>query len=332
MKRFDYPSLRRATSNSLLKAEYDHKRLVLIHSGAHLLLTVLIAAIVFLLDRRIDGTGGLGGLGQRSVLTTTKTILQLVQLFVLLFWAMGYLSTTLEFSRDEDPDPDSLLAGFRTWGPIIRLTAAMSILFGGLLFIAIEAGTFVFMLTPWAAPLVQVSAEYFATVEALDLQALEALLTPVLEQLQFPISCTCGLVFLALAVPAFYRFRLAPMCLMDHPGKGAFASLAQSAKLMRGNYGAMIRLDLHFWWYHGLYLLIFLVGNYGADAAEYFSLPVPADTAQLILTLVCAVCMLALFWWRKNEVSVAYAHAFDILHAPPKETPRPAPKNQPWNY
>lgn len=332
MKRFDYPSLRRGTADALRMAEYDHKRLVLIHSAAHLLLTVLIAAITFFLDRQIEGTGGLGGLGQRSVLTTAKAFLQLAQAFVLLFWAMGYLSTTLEYSRNEDPDLNSLLEGFRTWGPVIRLTAVMSLLFGGLLFIAIEAGTFVFILTPWAAPLLKVSTEFFATAESMDLQALEVLLTPVLEQLQFPLSCTCGVVFLALVAPAFYRFRLAPTCLMDHPGKGAFGSLAQSAKLMRGNYAAMIRLDLRFWWFHGLYLLLLLVGNFGAAAAEYVSLPVPADTAQLILTLVCAVCMLLLFWWRKNEVSVAYARAYEILLSPPKEAPRTVPKNQPWNY
>ena len=101
---------------------------------------------------------------------------------------------------------------------------------------------------------------------------------------------------------------------------------------MRGSYGAMLRLDLHFWWYHGLHLLVLLLGSAGIFIPfAGIQLPIPSDVVPVITAALFALFSLALAWWKKNPVRLAYVHAYEILQDPPAE-PEPEPGNQPWTY
>ena len=51
----------------------------------------------------------------------------------------------------------------------------------------------------------------------------------------------------------------------------------------------------------------------------------------MITAALFALFSLALAWWKKNPVRVAYVHAYEILQDPPAE-PEPEPGNQPWTY
>lgn len=314
MKKFDYNTLKNAAAHSLTGNDWDPKRLVLIYTGASLALSLIIAVVDYLLEMQIDSAGGLSGLDKRTLLTTIQTVLRLVQTVALPFWSMGYVYTTLQWARREEATPGTLLQGFRKWGPVLRLNLLTAILFGGILFFSMYVGTFLFCLTPWAEPLIQIMLENLDAATAAELAAFEEALYAAAEQVELPLMCVAGLVFLVAAAPFFYRFRLAKLCLMDNPGAGAMKALGTSGRLMRGNYGAMIRLDLHFWWFHGLNLLVGLL-CYGGTIASYagIALPVSREAAYFICVGLYTVCQLGLDWWRRNEVSVTYVHVYETL-------------------
>ena len=333
MEKLNYKQLRTDARAAVAGFGNTAVKLIAIHAGFSIGANFLLALINYLLEMGIAQTGGLSGIGTRAILETVQQVLQTTLTLALPFWAMGYTFAALQMARGKSADSVNLLTGFRHLGSVLRTNILRYVIYFALMMLGAQIACYIFMLTPAARALMAVMEEMLATMESSETLDYVALLNnEAYMQAMLPAMPYMLVGALLPLIPFLYRLRMMDFALMDDPRKGAFHAFAQSMRMTRKNCLAIFKLDLHFWWYHGLYLLIFLVGNYGADAAAYFSLPVPADTAQLILTLVCAVCMLALFWWRKNEVSVAYAHAFDILHAPPKETPRPAPKNQPWNY
>jgi uncharacterized membrane protein len=333
MTRFDHRTLQDDARHTLRSARHSPKRLIFIHAGIHCLVTVLVALLVFFLNKQIAKTGGLGGLGQRSLLTTVRTVLQLAQMVFLPFWSMGYVSTSIDLARDHSPEPDMLLDGLRKWGVTLRLTLLHILFFGGLLFFSAQAASFLFCMTPWAAPLVEFVQKYGAVSNITNIGAMEEAFYAVAEQIQVPLMSITALVFAIAAIPFAYRFRLSQLQLMDDPGAGAMRALTGSHKLMKGSYRAMIRLDLHFWWYHLGYLLIYLLGNISPICALLgISLPFATDLFILCTTLISAAALFLLSLWKKNEVSVTYVNAYDILQEPPKEAPRPIPGFQPWNY
>lgn len=139
MTHFDHRTLQDDARHTLRSARRSPKRLIFIHAGIHCLVTVLVALLVFFLNKQIAKTGGLGGLGQRSLLTTVRTVLQLAQMVFLPFWSMGYVSTSIDLARDHSPEPDMLLDGLRKWGVTLRLTLLHILFFGGLLFFSAQA-------------------------------------------------------------------------------------------------------------------------------------------------------------------------------------------------
>ena len=64
--------LKSAANESILRANCDPKRLVAFHTAVALVLSLLALAIDFLLEQKIGNTGGLSGVGTRSVLKTVQ--------------------------------------------------------------------------------------------------------------------------------------------------------------------------------------------------------------------------------------------------------------------
>jgi hypothetical protein len=333
MKRFDYPALNSASRQSLSKAPQSPRHTVLLHSGATLLLALVLSLIAFLLDRQIGESGGLGGTDRRILLTTVQTVLRFLYIALLPFWSIGYTFYSLQLSQQEPARNDSLWAGFRLFNPVLRLNFLSCILIGGVLFFGYQTGYFLFCTTPQALPLLKVAAQMAETSDPNALLALEPAFTAALNEVLLPLLCFVVPVCLLFAAPIFYRFRLAGLYLMEYPEEGALRALLCSANLMRGNYLAMIRLDLYYWWYHGLRLLFLLIGCSGFIVPlTGISLPLPADVLQLLCTTVYVLGSLAIAWWHKPGVNLAYTHAYLILQDPPREECGSVPIRQPWNY
>ncbi len=315
--KFDHHALKGATKTSLAGSAFDHRRLVLIHTGAVCLANILIALLVFCLNREIENTSGIGGVDRRNLLSTITAVAQLAQIVFFLFWGFGYTSAAMDLARDHRPEQGVLLDGFRHFGPILRLTFLKGLLMGGVLFFSIQVASFFFCMTPWAAPLVEFTETY---LEATDYAAMEEALLAVIEQIRLPMMSFTAVAFVVLAIVVLCRFRFADLILMENPSVGAFKAITGSARLLRRRCGALLRLDLHFWWYHLPYLLLMLLGNLNTLSA-FFGFPVPFDPelTPLICTVAAAVGLFLLSIWRKNPVRLTYVNAYDLLLESPPE-------------
>ena len=327
--RFDNRALTNEARSSLAGTSYDHRRTVLIHAGAACLANVLVALLAFWMDRQIGTTGGIGGADRRALLTTVKTTAQVLLFFFLLFWSFSYTSISIDLARENMPEKDCLLDGFRNIKSILRLTLLKGFLIGGILFFSIQAASFLFCMTPWAKPLIGFTELYLGST---DYQAMEEALMAVIEEVRLPMMILTCVAFVGLGIPILYRFRLADLVLMEDPSVGALRALTGSARLLRHRCGALLRLDLHFWWYHLPWLLCFLLGNV-TFFSYLFGIPLPFDEeiVSLVSVVASSLGIFLLSVWKKNLVRLTYVNAFDLLQKP-RRSPTPQPGRQPWKY
>lgn len=318
MQRFDIPLLRDKTRESLSNATWDPKKLIFIHTGASLLLSLLLSLADYFLSREIGSTGGLGGMDRRNVLTTVQMVLLLAYTAALPFWTFGYVGTTLSLARREEVSPSSLLDGFRCWGAVLRLTMLEMTLVLMVGLVSVQVGSLLFYMTPWARPVLEQIVQQ-TPPPGEGPASLETMMLITENAPMLPLLLFVGLTALALGAPVYYRFRLARLFLMDDPGLGALRALIESFRRMRGNYGAMFRLDLHFWWFHVLNLLT-VVLSFGDVLLAEAGVTLNWAPAPLVFSLAGSLCQIGLYWWRYNEVHVTYVHAFDELGQPPLYT------------
>lgn len=307
----DHSQLRSGANRSLEQADRPD-RVILLHTGIVLLLSLLLTLADHLLDQQIGTTGGLSGMGLRSFLETVQSILRLTQTLILPFWQIGYTSYTLRVARGQSAGPSDLLEGFRRFGPVLRLKILIAGMTFLLIFVSAYVGSFLFMMTPWATPLMQEMEDLVGSTT--DTQAILESFTTLASDAMIPSLIIFFLCFLAGGIFLFFRFRLAELWLMDHPGSGALASLRNSKKLMRGNWKAMFRVDLGFWWFYLLDLLVSAL-CYGDVILDALGVEMAMDAfgGYLLFFCIYLLAQLALYWWKRNEVSVTYAHAYVAL-------------------
>ena len=106
----DRQGLKRLAAERLGKAP-QAKRIVLIWAGVSALASLLVSFISFLLDARIEDTGGLAGIGLRSFLETAQTLLSLANMLLAPFWSLGYIACVLGFAQEQETHSRSLLEG-----------------------------------------------------------------------------------------------------------------------------------------------------------------------------------------------------------------------------
>lgn len=328
MALFDRRAVKSAAGDSLASAPKDPKRLILIHTGATLLLAIVLTFLDYLLEQKIGTTGGLAGIGTRSVLTTVQSVLRYAQILVLPVWNCGYLYACLQLSRREAADEHSLLSGFRRFGPIFRLTLLQAAIYLFIGFVCVYISASVFVMTPWAQELMTTLEPMMETGEISQ----EALLA-AMESVYLPLILIFLAIFLLVSLPIYYRLRMANFSIMDGQRKGAFAAILDSFRLTRHNCIALLKLDFSFWWFYVLDLLVSLL-CYGDMILTAFGVDLPwsADASYFIFLFVYAAGQLLLYSWKKNEVTVTYAHVYNTLKPTALDTPAPQPTNPPWQY
>ena len=309
----------RANAHSSLRRARKPERVILLHTGVVLLISLLLTGVDYMLDQQIGTTGGLSGMGTRSILVTIQSLLRLTQAVVLPFWQIGYTFYSLRVARGQSSGISDLIEGFRRFGPILRLKALMACMAFLLMLVSAYASSFLFMMTPWAVPIMQ-KMESLSTTIMNEQALLEAFATTVQDSI-VPIMILFCLCFLAGGIFLFFRFRLAELWLMDHPEGGALKALRASKDLMRGNWKAMFRIDLTFWWFYLLDLLVSML-CYGDVILDALGMEMTTDAFGTYLLFFCLYvwAQLALYWWKRNEVAVTYAHAYlSLLPEEPTE-------------
>lgn len=299
----DRKGLKAAAAEALASASYDPKKLIVMHTAASVVVALALSLMDHMLQNQIGGTGGLSGVGHRAVLETAQTVLMVAQFVAAMFWQIGYIFVALRISRRQEIGPESLLEGFRQFGPVLRLRLSLGFLYTGMGILCMYAASTLFSLTPWAAPMME--AVEVGTEEAM-LQAVEACAVPLMGIML--------LVMLVVMVPYTYRLRMTDFALMDNPRQGAMMAIRKSRFMMRGNRMDLFKMDLSFWWFYGLETLISMVA-YGDLLLPMFGVELPwSETVSFYVFLIlCYAGQLALYWWKGNEVQVTYAKCYEAL-------------------
>ena len=287
---------------------FDSKKLALIFTGAAVALSLVMTLINFLLSRQIEGTGGLSGLG-------TRTILSAIQMFVLIggtlvtpFWNLGYIQASLDTARDGSATPKTLLEGFRLFLPAVRLFLLQGALLTVVFVVAVQAGTMLFMLTPASAVAMELIEQLLAGGEA---AFADPAIAGQMVSIFWPMYLMIGIVLLAALLPVLYRLRLVEYYLVDGLER-ALQNMVLSNTRMRGNCLWMFRLDVSFLWFYLLQGLAVVLA-YG----DYFF--GGSDVAYWIFYILSALAQLAVGWAFLPRVQTAYALAYEEISAPDKD-------------
>lgn len=330
MTSFDYSRLRAEADRALHGAAISPRKLIAIHSGVTIGLGLLLSVLSYLLEQGIAGTGGLSGIGTRTILETCQMVLQLANTILLPFWAIGYIRVVLQWTAWERTDTSVLLQGFRNWGPVLRLQILQGALYILLMITGAQLASMAFLMTPAAKDVYAQMESLLASVitDPNVLMESEAYLSACMAMAPYIVA---GAVL--FVVPAAYRLRFADYILMDMPQVGALRAMLVSWHLTRRRCFALLKLDLHFWWFYLAQGLIAVLG-YGDLLLPMVGveLTINADAAMFGFYIAALLCEFALFVWQKNRVFTVYGLAYRQLTAPREEKPETQPENVPWNY
>ena len=297
MKLDNRRGLKAAARAAMAAADYSPRKLILIHTGITVLASLLLYLVTGYMQAQIEQTGGLGGAPIRVMLSTAVSVLQMLFNLVLPFWQIGFLYAAMQIVRGKSAGPDSLKEGFRQAWSVLKTQLLLSLFACGLIFACYYAAYTIYLMTPLSKDLM--TAMMGTDVDAM-MAAMEEALLPI-GLLMLPPLLVVGLWF-------SYRIRLVDYVLMDAPGVGAMAVIRRSWKLMKGNFGKLLKLDLSFWWLYALEILLMLVAY--ADMLLPLigiELPWPELVQTYAPLVVYQLLILLLYWWRGSQVQLTYA-------------------------
>ena len=306
----------REFSAQRLENAREEKKIVLIYTAIILAATALVTIINYCLDLRIDQMVGLGGLGVRSMLSTVQTLLPAAQALFLMCLDLGYLSTMLRVARGQYASPNGLRLGFDRFWVLLRCNLLRGLIYVGIGMASAYAAVMLYLFSPFSAsamalltPMVSAAAAAGETAILLDDAAYVQLMSAMA-----PAMILCGVLFLALAAPFFYRYRMADYILIDRPGTGAMAALRESRMMMKGHRLQLLRLDLSMWWFY-VALAVSSVVCYGdlLLPALGISLLVSGTAAYFVFFAAYLAATFAVYYFLRNRVEVTYALAYDSL-------------------
>ena len=269
---YDIPGIRAQAASQVQEHRASTRKLVLIYCGVLALVSLGGNILTVLLDSGMGSTGGLDGIGMRSVLQSVQRMLYYITAFFGPFWGAGFVYAMLQLVRGRSPRPVDLTEGFRRFGRILMATVYQALVLIGLA-----------LLLPTVA-----SMTIFAAVE--DPLVLTALIL--------------GL-FLGVAVCVLYSFRMATYLMMERK-IGGVAALQLSRLMMRGRKRQFLKLDLSYWWYYVLSMLVTVVA-YLDVFMQQLEIPLPmGETEMFFVTLVIYLILNTLLsLWKKCEVDAA---------------------------
>lgn len=326
----DRSAIHQTAEHSLANAKGDPKKILLIYLTIITGLSLAVAGVSILLSNRIADTGGLGNMGLRSVLSTAKSVLPLVQSVILLGLEMGYYTMALNITRGEPISNDTLFGGFRRFFPLLRAQILLSFLYLGLGLLAVYPGAYIFLMLPISegfyevlTPIMESASQLTGTV-TID----EASMIAVSEAME-PALWIMGGLFLLLFIPTSYRYRMVTFRLIDQSRPGALRAMRESRAMMHRNRFALFRLDLSLWWFYALQGLT--VALWYADTLLPMlgiTLPWSESVSYFVFLCLSLLVQFVVYYLFMNRVSVTYATAYGVLL--PKEQPKEPTPAKAW--
>lgn len=291
-----------------------HRKLALLWAGAAAAAGLLSSLFSFLLSTQIADTGGLDGMGLRSILSTAQSALALFTSIALPFWSMGHTAAALEMSRTRQAHPTALLEGFRRFGPVLRFLLLQGILYLLLALLCINLSSILVSLTPLAVPLMELMLPVMESAGTTGNYQLDQATLDAITAAMVPVMIFLTALYLALCIPVFYRLRMAQLRLMDEPGCGALYAMVSSTRMMRHNCLQLFLLDLRFWWFYLAEAAIMAL-CYGDVLLPLLgiTLPMNQDAAYFLFYFAAMIAQVGLYAFAKNRLSVTYARFYESL-------------------
>ena len=314
-------AIRNTAAENLAATPGNPNNTALIYAGGTAALSLLTTIVTELVGLQIDGTGGLGNMGLRSILATVQYILPLVQSVIVLCAGFGYSAAVLRMARRQETSPGTLLDGFRYFGPLVR-----SVLLRSVIYIALGIGTMylaaqIFVMTPLSGDFWEIMMPVVSSTTVLDSSIVldDATLTAA-SSAMLPMIPIFLVLFLAVATPIFYQYRMTSYALLDDPRKGAIAAMRASSAMMKGSRFKLFKLDLGFWWFYGLELLIGLLA-YGDMLLPMVgvSFPWSGTVSYYLFYVVSLALQVGLYYLFLNRVHVTYATVYEGLKPEPQQ-------------
>ncbi len=329
-------SVKAAAAATMVDNAYSPRKLAVIYAGITAAAFAVLLILDYVITRNINAATGLAQLDNRAVLSTVQSILSLAVQLLLPFWTIGFFRAALQIARTGKGCPKDLLEGFRRWGPVFRLDLLQSIIYSGIgivaFFISLPIILFTFPFTPLAAPMMEIMEPIVEEATVTGQLVIDEAITAQLMPFAIFVYAIYGIVLAIMAVPVFYRFRMARFAIMDD-ASGALAALRTSNRILRKKCFFLFRLDLSFWWFYAAQALIPVLCVAGVVLSSFeHTLPISQEVLVFAPLAIGIVLELVLSWCCMSYVHVTYAHCYDALKAsaPPAPTPQSLPKTFPW--
>lgn len=310
------------TARTAMNGAPDHRNIILLYSAICCGLSLAGTIFSALLSQRISGTGGLGNIGLRSVLSTGQSVLPIVTLLVTACLNLGYHTAILSIIRGYDANSGTLFSGFRHFGVIMRSMLLQGLVYFGVMLAAMYISSAIFLSMPSSERFIAVMEPYMSSLTVMDTTLVldEAAVAAATEAV-LPMVWILLAVGLVLMTPIYYRFRMVDFSLADDPRLGALHAMVKSRRLMRRNCFALFRLDLDLWWFYLGQLVVSLV-CYGDLLLPMLGISFPwNDTVSYYLFYVLSLGMqMVLYYLGMNRVCSVYAVAYDALQ---EDLPQP---------
>ena len=301
------PSEVKRTAVRRLRDAQQGKKVAAVYAGLTLGLSALVVLLTLVLELLIDQSGGLGGMGRRTVLISLQNILPVIAIPVNLCLELGYQAAMLRAARGQYVSPQTLRLGFDRFWVLLRCVLLESAILFGTCLGAIYLGSLIFMMSPFS-------------------DRAMALLQPVLDSGVYdqlmgamaPAFVLCLILAAVLAVPLAFRYRMVQYVIIDKPGIPAMMALRQSRYMMKGNVWKLLKLDISLWWYYGASLLAKVL-CYGDILLAMLGVRLPwSDTVSYYGFFAAYLAVqFAIYYFLRNRVETAYAIAYDSIR--PKE-------------
>ena len=311
----DRKELKQTAGRRLQAAAYPAKKLILIHSGVTLGLSLLVELIAYWLDTQIGVHTGLAGVQTRTILETASNVLNLLYSLLLPFWSIGIVYSALRVGRGHSAYPHTLAEGFRRFGPVLRLRLMELLIYSILVFIAMYASGILFTFTPAGAEFAQQLEGLFLSGQLTDYtQALESLSPEMIADLYKTVLPIFAVLAVAMLVPAYYRLRMASYVVMDTEGAGAWKSIRTSGRILKRKGFRLFLLDLSYWWYY-LLIAVAMLPVYADLLLPLMGIDLPMEAEHMMLAGygIYAVLRLLLDVAVQPRRMTVYALAYDAM-------------------
>lgn len=289
----------------------ETRRLTLIYLGAAALVSLLGEALSLLLQYWISDTGGLSGLGTRSILQTLQSVFPYVTVFLSPVWAAGFTRIVLLWADGKRAEDRELLSGFRRFSAVLSYELIWGLLVFGLFLFSTNVASALYMLLPQSEELVMFLSQAAAD-GVTDLSGL-----PVEEYLRISLPLALISLGICAVMVAYmsYNLRLSRYLIMDEPGMSGFAAMKASLRAMRGHKLAFLKLELSFWWFYVLMIGAVLICGLGMHFL-LLHLGFDAVVAYFLIYAVCVVVANGFYLWKLPHIDTTLALAYRRIVAP----------------